>query len=127
MNRLFVILAATLASFAFVPAADAAPNSAISVVGTATLAANPGSFPGCLGPTQVSSTWVHTCTAGTFTFTFDSVTLQGQAIVNGDGDFLVPGVAYTFSDFAGSLVISRTAGTTSYTIAINGAGTITSA
>jgi hypothetical protein len=126
MNRLFVILATLLATCALVPSANAVGDSAFSIVGSGTLAIPPGSVPGCLGPTQVTSIWIHACTAGTFTVTFTEVTSEVEVTVNGQAELLTPGVAYTFSDFTGQLTIQRTAGTDDYIWVINGAGTISS-
>lgn len=127
MNRLFVVLATLLLTATLAPSANAVGDSAISVVASGTRDITPGSFPGCLGPTQISATWVYACTAGSFTFTFTEVTAENELTVNADGEMLVPGVAYTFSDFAGQMTIQRLPNSNDYVYVINGVGTITSA
>jgi hypothetical protein len=123
MNRLFIVLATLLAASALVPSAGAVPDSVISVVGTGHPATLPGAIPGCIGPQQISFTWVYVCSAGTFTVTFDSITTEVEATVNGQAELLQAGT-YTFSEFAGQLTIQRTPNTNDFTYVINGVATV---
>lgn len=122
MNRLFLVLATLLTTFASVPSANAAGDSVFAVTGTADLAA-PGAIAGGIGPQQFNNAWFYVCTGCTFTVTFNSVQAEGEVTVNGDAEFLTPGVAYTFSDFVGSLTLEKISGS-DYRLVIAGSGTI---
>lgn len=125
MNRLFVIVATILASFALAPSANAVGDSVFVVTGTADIA-KPGSMTGAIGPQQFNNAWFYACTGCTFTVTFNSVQAESELTINAEGELLVPGVAYTFSDFVGDLTIEKISGS-DYRLVIAGSGTITSA
>lgn len=126
MNKLICSLIALLTLSVIATPANAVGDSAIHVTGTVDPGRG-GGYPGQLYTTQVSVVYVTVCGTCTLTLTFSHVTSEVEVTVNGEAEFLQPGIAYTFSDFTGQITVVRQPNSNIYEFEINGHGTITSA